>query len=155
MCEPVTIAATAALVAGGVSAYGQYQSGQYQKAVGETNAKMAEQQARDAAEIGGIEEERYRAQLRAIQAKQRAAFAGNGVDFTTGTPLGVLAETARTGETDAQNIRANALRQAWGYKVEALNRRAEGRLASMRGKYGAASTLLTSGAQAYGTYKGL
>lgn len=149
----LNVALTASLAGSLIGAYGQYQAGETQADIANVNAKQAEQQAADAASIGAVEEERYRRQVAALQGRQRAAFAGNGVDFTSGTPLGVLTETAKTGELDALTIRTNAMRQAWGYKAQAANYRAEGALARRSSRYNAASTVLTGGAQAYGLYR--
>ena len=57
-------------------------------------------------------------------------------------------DPAAIGEQDALTIRANAARQAWGYKVEANNYRNEGRVAKATGRNAAAGTYLTTAANA-------
>jgi hypothetical protein len=37
----------------------------------------------------------------------------------SGTPLNLLSDTAQIGEEDAQTIRNNAAREAWGYRNQA------------------------------------
>lgn len=151
MCEPATMAMIA--VAGaGMSAYGQYQSGKYQSDIARENAKTAEYQGEYAARIGAIDEQNYLAKVRGVLGAQRARLGAAGVDPNTGTPLDMQTDTLQFGARDALTIRNNAAREAWGYRVEAVNSLEQGRLARSEAQYGAASTLLTGGAQAYGIY---
>lgn len=156
MCEPTTltyIAIGTTLASAGVAAYSQYQTGKYEQAVAKTNAKIAEDQAIDAQRRGAIEEEEQRARVRALLGAQRATFGANNVVSSTGTPLGLLAQTAQYGEIDALTVRNNAAREAFGYRVDAMNSRNRGRLARRQGNLGAASTLLAGGSQAYGIWR--
>jgi hypothetical protein len=154
MCEPTTIALVAAGIGTAVAGYSQYQSGQAQKDLAKTNARIAEESASDSRRRGQIEEDRRRALTRQQLGSQKAAFGANGVVSSTGTALGLLSETAEYGELDALTIRNNAAREAFGYRIEAVNSRTRGRIASQEGTLGAASTLLGGGAQVYGTYRG-
>lgn len=157
MCEPTTLA-IASLALTGVS--GVYQAsaaraaGRYEQQVAERNATIAEQQAEQAKQIGNIEEERQLRRVRAALGTQRAALAANGLDVNSGSALDLQAETAGFGAADALNLRSNALRQAWGFQVEATNMRNAGRAARAQGRNAAIGTLLTTGAsmagQAYG-----
>jgi hypothetical protein len=153
MCEPTTIALVAGFAGSGVAAYSSYESGQAQKALANTNARLADEQAADSTRRGQIEEDRRRALTRQQLGAQRVALGANNVVSSTGTPLGLLAETAEYGELDALTIRNNAAREAFGYKVEAGNSRTRGRIASREGTLGAFSTILGGGAQAYGSYR--
>lgn len=152
MCDPVsaTIALTAA--AGGTQALGQYQQSKAESNMLKQNARLADQQARDARAMGAIQEERVRRQVRQAAGAQRAALGANGVDIGSGTALDLQADTAGQGEQDAYLTRANALREAWGFKVQANNYRNQAMLTRKAGKMAAAGTLLGSGAQAFGTY---
>lgn len=153
MCEPATIAMVAMTVIGGVvQAKAQRDQGKYEQEVANQNAKIADMQAENAKQIGNIEEERQRARVRQQIASQRVAFAANNVDAATGTAAEVLGDTAGFGYADATQIRSNALREAWGYKVDATNSRSRGRAARYNGSMGATGTLLTTGAQAMGQY---
>lgn len=155
MCEPTTLLAAATLATGAVGAVGQYQAGQFQEAVANQNAKVQEMQATDALQRGADEETRQRKRVRQLLGQQRVAMGANNVVLSSGSPLDILADTARLGEEDAITIRNNARREAWGYRVGAQSSRAQGRVSALEGRYGAASTLLTAGTSAYGTWKGI
>lgn len=64
---------------------------------------------------------------RAGQAKgtQRAALAANGVDLGTGSAAEVLTSTDLAKENDINTITANAVRAAWGQRMQATNFRNE------------------------------
>ena len=55
----------------------------------------------------------------------------------------VLEQTAATGELDALTIRSNALREAWGHRVEAANYRYQADAAQKQSDF--TKTLLTGG----------
>lgn len=155
MCEPATLTALsigATVLAGGVQAYGQRQQAKYESEVAQQNAKIADMQAENAKQIGSIEEERQRARVRQMIATQRVSFAANNVDAATGTAAEVLGDTAGYGFADAAMIRSNALREAWGFKVDASNERSRAKSARYNGRIGALGTLLTTGAQATGQF---
>lgn len=153
MCEPATIAMVAMTVIGGaVTAKAQRDQGKYESEVAQQNAKVADLQAEQAKQIGSIEEERQRARVRQQIASQRVAFAANNVDAATGTAAEVLGDTAGFGYADATMIRSNALREAWGYKVDATNSRSRAKASRYNGRMGATGTLLTTGAQATGQF---
>lgn len=153
MCEPTTIAIGLTALAAGTAAYGQYQSGKFQEAQAKTNAELAEHQALDAQRRGAIAEEEQRARVRALLGAQRSTFGANNVVSSTGSPLGILTETAQYGELDALTVRNNAAREAFGYRVDSMNSRNRGQLARLQGNYGAAATLLAGGAQSYGIWR--
>jgi hypothetical protein len=97
------------------------------------NASVADLQALDAAERGAIEASRYRQQVRGIIGAQRASYAGQGVDVSSGTPAAVQADTAAIGEMDALQLESNAKREAWGYQVQAYDSRMRGLYARLEG----------------------
>lgn len=164
MCDLVTALTIGSTVVG---AAGQIQAGNAQAAasrynaqVAEMNAKMADRAARDAIERGQIEEQNKRREIAAIQGRQQAAMAANGVDLTFGSPLDTLVDTAVLGEIDALTIRRNAAREAYDYEVQGVNYRADATLARMNassatsgGYMGALGTVLGGGAKAYQSYK--
>ncbi len=155
--------------------------------IADYNARMAEARARDAIYRGRENEQRFRVDLRGFIGAQRASYAGQGVDVAQGSALEVQADTAYQGELDALTLRVNAAREAWGFRVEAedermqaramrklgtleaeskrkvgraeaLSTRMSGQYAKSAGNYGAASTILSGGAnlfaQIYGFKKG-
>lgn len=126
--------------------------GQYQKTIFDQNAKMADLQATDALQRGQLAEQRSRLETRQQIGSTRADLAAQGIDVGSGSAADVQASQAGVGELDALTIRNNAAREAYGYKVEALNASQQGRLAAFSGDQAASgyrvrgvSTLLTGG----------
>ncbi len=91
------------------------------------NAKVAELQAQDAVARGAIEENKFRQGVKLMIGSQRAGIAAGNIDVGFGSAVDVQADAAFLGEVDALQIRTNAAREAWGYKVQAadLHKRAE------------------------------
>ncbi len=170
MCEPTTLATMAlagSLLATGVSAVGMYQQGQSQKALGEYNAKVSEnnaivqqQAAEDARRRGDIAEDAQRRQTRQMLGAQRAAIGAQGGVLTDQSTEAILADTAQFGELDALTVRNNAAREAWGLEVGANNTLAEaeasrfqGRAASRAGSLSSVGTLIGGASNAYSSYR--
>lgn len=152
MCEPLTIAATVAAAGTVYSGVSQYQQGKYNAAVNEQNAVLAEKSAQDAISQGEADVSRYRTQIKALKGKQRAAIGSANIELT-GSPLDLMVDTATVGELDIQTIRNNAARDAFGFRTQGLNYRAQAGLDRFAGRTGAIGTLLTGSAQAYGIYR--
>jgi hypothetical protein len=134
--------------AAGVQQYeSQKAEARYNAAVENDKAKIADAQAEQALQLGNIEEERQRARVRAAIGSQRVALAANNIDASSGSALDLIGETAQFGEEDALAIRANAAREAWGYKVGANDSRNQAKLTKTAGKNRATATLLNTGAQ--------
>jgi len=166
MCELMTALTIGSTVLGAVGAVQAGQaaaaSGRYTAQVQEMNATLADRRAKDAIERGQIAEQRKRQEVAAIVGKQTAGMAANGVDLTFGSPLDTLIDTATMGEIDALTIRTNANREAYDYKVQAVNSRSNATLsraqadaAETGGYLKAGATILGGGGQAYGRSKGI
>lgn len=141
-------------VGAATSAANSLGAGKYASDVGAANAKLAEQNARDAILRGGEAVHDRHTATRRLVASQRAVAASQGLDPDTGTP-GDLGSEARTiGALDEVTLMNNATREAWGFKVEASQHRASAKQARTSGRMGAVSTLLTGGAQAWAGYDG-
>lgn len=146
-----TVLGLVSLAGMAVSAYSQYRAGKSQKKAAEGaareqeraaqagkkvaeanaqisdyNAQVSELQSQDAVERGFEAESRFRTQVRGAIGAQRAAFAAGNVDVSFGSAVDVQADAAFLGEMDALQLRTNAAREAWGYKVQATNYRMEG-----------------------------
>jgi hypothetical protein len=65
---------------------------------------------------------------------QRAGQAAGGVDVGYGSTVDVQADAKYLGELDAQTIRQNAQREAWGYKVTAVDYRKQAEVTRMTGE---------------------
>jgi len=139
---PALVAMGVSLLGTGLSAFGQYRSGQAQEAAYKYNAAATE-------EKGKYEESQARERLKHLLGTQRALYGKAGVDITSGSPLLMMLETTREGEVEALNIRR-------GYQTEAGIQRYYGKQAREAGMIGAGSTFLTGLGQAgteYARYK--
>jgi len=87
------------------------------------NARIADWQASQAITNGQTAEGQQRLETAQVTGRERSGLAANGVDLGYGSANDVLASTALLGERDALQIHDNALREAWGYGVQATNAR--------------------------------
>jgi hypothetical protein len=92
----------------------------------EFNSKIAELQADDAIQRGVDASSRQRMATRQVVGTQRAGYAAQNIDVNYGSAVDVQADATFLGELDAQQITANAEREAWGYDVQSADYRAAG-----------------------------
>jgi hypothetical protein len=143
MCmDPVSmtlIASTglAAAQAGGtiMSGYQQLQTGQYERDLAYRNAQQSELSADYNEALKRNESERD-------IAKQTVALAGQGNRIDTGTPLLLLAQSARNAELDALAIRTEGVARGQSYKAQGDQALAEGKNAYSSSFFTAAGQLL-------------
>lgn len=121
------------------------QEGDYAQQQFEANVRLADIQAEDARSRGTREASRIIGRGRRIQGKQRAGYAGQGVDVNVGTPATVVQETGATSEMDALTTANNAYREAWGYETQANNLRWQGRIAKRAADNEARNTIMSGG----------
>jgi hypothetical protein len=152
MCDPSFIAVGAQLLGTGMSANAQGDAGDAAAAAAENQAVLADFNAKDAVARGKIDEQLYRMDVKRLQGAQRVAIAASG--FDSGGDLAMLAaETAAMGEFGAKTIRTNAMREAYGYKLEGKAQAAQSTYSRRAGELNKNATLLTGVSQAYGTYR--
>ena len=144
-----TYLAIAAAAGSAISAYGQIEEGKAAQKAANADALAKEEQARDAVNRGNIEQEKQRQKTQQMMGAQRAAMGASGAQADSGSFGNVLLDTATTGEQDAQTIRTNALRSAWGLETEADQTRWKGEQAKKASRYRAAGTILSGAGQAY------
>lgn len=153
MCSPaaamvaVTVASTAA------SAYSQNQQANYQSAVAEQNADVAEAQAQDSINRGNIEADQRRREMRQRSGTAAATMGATGADLSSGTALDIFGDNAQFGTLDSLTTVNNAQREAYGYQVQAANFLAQSDAAQSSGKSSMTQTLLTAPLKAYGAYQ--
>lgn len=134
----------------GAGMYNQSQATQanaeYQAAVARNNQIIANQQADDAIARGQQAEEDHRRKVRQVLGAQKASLAGTGVALEDETSASnVLQDTAQFGELDSLQIRANAAREAYGYRAQAGNFGGESQLQLARAASEASNTPLLLG----------
>lgn len=124
MCEPMTIMAISAVAAAagaGMSAQSQRNQYKFQEGMARNNATVAEYARLDAMQRGGEAANKASREAQRLRGSQVVRMAANGLDINSGTPAAMLDDTDYFGQQDAQTIRNNAARQAWGYEVEKGN----------------------------------
>ncbi len=96
----------------------------HQARMAEINARIMDGNARNTLRVGNIEESRVK--LAGSQAKSsvKTSIASSGIDIAgSNTALARLTGNDVITEVDAQTVRENALRAAWGQRIEAGNLR--------------------------------
>lgn len=136
-----------------LSIYGQRKQASSERKASDENARLAEAQARDAEKRGFEAESDVRLMGRRTIGAQRTGFAGQNVQLDSGSALEVQLDTIAQAERDALTERANALREAWGYRVQRDQYGAQGRAISRSARLRTGSTLITGGAQAYDAWQ--
>lgn len=119
-----------------------------EKQLGEINTRLADEAVADALYRGEKEAQRMRREARRIIGAQRAAYAGQGVDINSDTPADVQEDTAVIGARDAMTAKNNAWREAWGYRVAALEATSRAQYADISARAASRSTLVTGGLEA-------
>lgn len=129
-------------------AFAQREQGRIGKIIGEANARLAERQAEDALKRGHVMESKVRSKTKQLIGSQRVALAAQGIRVDVGSAQDVQLEAHALGEEEAKNIKINAVREAYGYKIEALRATARGERAASSGRIQAGDTLLTGAVRA-------
>lgn len=119
---------SAQIAGAGVSAIGAYSSAKSQQLalsgaadIADINAGLSEQAAQQELARGGAAVASASARAGQVKSSQRAAMAANGVDLGEGSAAEVLASTDLYKEGDINTLTANAVRAAWGQRVQATN----------------------------------
>ncbi|MDM0072078.1 hypothetical protein [Variovorax sp. J31P207] len=135
------------------SAYSQAKSQQAalqaQAQVADNNATIATWQGEDAVTRGEWAAGQAMQKGAQVKSSQRAAMAANGVDLSVGSAQEVLNSTDYITATDAATLENNALREAWGYRMQARQytdsaKAARGGASQISPWLSAGSSLLTS-----------
>lgn len=136
------------------------QQGEYEAATYGLNADLADQAADDAIARGKEAAAKSKLKTRQLKGMQRATLAAQGLELDTGSASDLQLETGDLGELDVLTIANNAAREAFGFKVEAMNYRRQADLALLGGSNKSAayknqsiSTLLTTGASLADQYQ--
>ena len=105
----------------GAGQLGQIKGAQNSAMSNDANAEIAGMKKEDALLRGGIAEDAQRAKTRLIQGDQIAGMGSTGAVVGVGSNASILDQTAKLGEMDAQTVRSNSLREAWGFEIEKQN----------------------------------
>lgn len=145
MCGVAEAALAVSAVGAAVSAGSAYQQGQDQKAWGNYNAQVANNNAIYAQQLGQYKEERQREADAYKRGKMATLFMKSGVqiDETSSAAL-VMDEQAVQDEMEALMIRNGAQVEANRFRSQAVLDRMQGNAAARQGMLTAGATLLTS-----------
>jgi hypothetical protein len=155
---PLLILAGASIA---LDVFGKKKQGDAAKKAGEAaaqredwNASVADLSATDALARGRAEESSFRTSIRGLIGTQRAGYAAQGIEVGSGSAAAMQGDTAYRGELDAQRIRSNAAREAWGFSVEAYDRRLAAGYSRLTGQQAKeASRWAMAGTVARGAYE--
>lgn len=86
------------------------------------NAKIADMNAGLAMKQGESKVQQIGLREQSEEGQARTAYAAGGIDLSGGgSPGRVIGSNKLIGQVDSQIAAANAIKQAWGYKIEATN----------------------------------
>ena len=154
----LAIAGLAGQIGGGISsAFGSYYGAQAQQSnletqavLADTNARIAELGAQSVLRQGQREVGRVTMQAGQLKSRQRASMAANGVDLTEGSAAELQDSTDIMKEIDSATVEMNSIRSAWGYRTQGVSQQnqADGARASASGisPFGRAATSLIGSA---------
>ena len=141
------VAAGASVLAGLMGFKGNMAAAKNAEAVGEYNARLAENEAVLLQRAKTAEEVNLRKQSERLTSSQRLATAGSGVEIS-GSPLQTLADAYFSTEMDAAMIRYASSIEQVQKESEAALARTEGAARSAGLRYAAVGSLLQGGQQA-------
>lgn len=99
------------------------------------NREMAQLSAETAFRQGEAQVAQLTYKAGQVKAKQRTAFAANGIKSTSGSASEVIASTDIMKEVDKLTAQMNALQAAWGYKMQGYQASAQGGIYSGLSSY--------------------
>lgn len=117
----------------------------FEKGQAEFNSHLADLNAAGAKVRGEKLYSQYNKKVKQTIGSQRAAYAAQGIDVTSGSAHEVQTDTRRVGDLDLMTIKNNAWQEAWGYKTQALQDTMRGNFTSLASDYAAKNTLLAGG----------
>ena len=156
MCIPVAamaaISAVASLAGGVVGAAGSIENANMQSQIARNNANTALLNANFATQEGDIKAQDQGLKTAQTVGKIKSAFGASGVDPNSGSAADVSAAASSAGMTDAQTIRSDAARQAWGYTTQSTNFDNQAAVDTAGGTFGALTSLLSGASSAGSTW---
>lgn len=135
-----------------LGAKSQASSLSYQASMADINSQIGEMGAETALLHGQQQAGALGLRMGQVEGAQRADLAANGVDLGVGSAAEVQAGTKMMTNEDLATIHANAVQDAWGYRMSALNQNNTALMdrataSGINPGLSAGTTLLTSGMQ--------
>jgi hypothetical protein len=139
-------AAAAASAASALTQAGAIRSqGRLQEQIARANARFERTRAEQAREQGEFLSRQARRRGRVLTGRQRAAFAGQGVEVSTGSAADIQRQTFEMTALDQLTIQVNAQRRALGFESSATGLEFQGAQARRTAEFQARQTLVTGG----------
>lgn len=145
MADPVTAAAALAAGATLVKGVGDFTAGQYQSKVASMNADVAKQNAKRAlqrSDVEAVENDRLTAEL---LGEQEAVQGASGLSLTGRSFAANRMRTRILGRRDTLNIRQGGEVEAYNYKVQRSNFKAQAKSAKIGSYFDLAGSVLSAG----------
>jgi hypothetical protein len=126
MCVPIGIALAAAStvtsIAGQfVQGKAAYTNAKYQQSAANANAALADDQAKQEIDATKLAAQRNYREAGALEGKQQAAMAANGIDTTFGSAAQVKSDSRMLANEDAAQIYKEGFNKTQGYVIDAYN----------------------------------
>lgn len=137
------IAMGLAVAGGGLAAYSQMREGKAAHQAAKYNAKVAEQNAKQAGEQASFDAEQIRRQRMILTGRQRAAAASSGL-FLSGSFTDVIADSAVQGELEAMSRIYEGQVESWNYRAQAELEKSAGKNAATSARLQAYGTIISS-----------
>lgn len=153
MCDPATLAISAAVVSSVGSVYGGLQAqaqGRYQERVAEQNAKLSAEAANQETENTQQAALQHYRKLAALQGQQRVQLAAGGLDVNFGNAADLAADTEMLGREDARRIYDQGSQNVRGFDIEGRNYRSQGQAARQQGNGAMVGSLFSAAGTALG-----
>ncbi len=101
----------------------QVEANRAQAVLAENNAKLADWQAVDAIYRSGRAIENVNTRTRLLKGRQIVDSAASGADISSGSVVNMLTDTDLLGAEEGNTIQMTAEREAWAYRMQALDSR--------------------------------
>lgn len=144
------IPAVVSLLGGGLSGIGAKQQADAQAEADLANARALRLRALEVMQQGQRQSGQARMAGSKAIAGQKVAFAANGVDSTSGTPLSLMADSRMMSELDATTLRNNAAREARGIQTQAGQLEKQAAATRRAGNWSLAGSLIGAAGQSAG-----
>lgn len=122
--------------------------GEYQRQISDINARLSTLMAEDALARGDRAAADVVGAGREAAGQARAYAAAQGIKVGSGSAAQIQNAIQEVTERDAITARNNAWREAWGYRMQAVQATGAGKLAETAARAAASNTLLTGGLNA-------
>lgn len=121
----MSLLALAGIGLGAIGSYYQQKTNnaylKYQASMNRINAQLANMSAESALRAGEKQQQQIMTKTSKLKGAQKAAYGAAGIDLSSRSVQNVLNETDYMGEVDKNQAAANALSNAWGYRLQATN----------------------------------